>query len=35
MTALTGLMKDMLEELTATHEDVCYVRTTDALTGTK
>jgi prefoldin subunit 5 len=28
MTELTGLMQDMLEELTATHEDVRYVRTT-------
>jgi hypothetical protein len=28
VTELTGLMKDMLEELTATHEDVRYVRTT-------
>ena len=27
MTALTGLMQDMLDELTATHEDVRYVRT--------
>jgi predicted nucleic acid-binding Zn-ribbon protein len=28
VTDLTGLMKDMLQELTATHEDVRYVRTT-------
>jgi hypothetical protein len=28
VTSLTGLMKDMLEEVTATHEDVRYVRTT-------
>jgi hypothetical protein len=28
VTELTGLMKDMLQELTATHEDVQYVRTT-------
>ena len=28
MTGLTGLMQDMLEELTATHEDVRYVHTT-------
>jgi predicted nucleic acid-binding Zn-ribbon protein len=28
VTELTGLMKDMLEELTATHNDVRYVRTT-------
>ena len=28
VTELTGLMKDMLEEVTATHEDVRYVRTT-------
>jgi chaperonin cofactor prefoldin len=28
VTALTGLMTEMLEELTATHEDVLYVRTT-------
>jgi septation ring formation regulator EzrA len=28
MTELTGLMQDMLEELTATHDDVRYVRTT-------
>jgi methyl-accepting chemotaxis protein len=28
MTELTGLMQDMLEELTATHEDVRYVRIT-------
>jgi uncharacterized protein (UPF0335 family) len=28
VTELTGLMKDMLQELTATHEDVRYVRTT-------
>jgi hypothetical protein len=28
MTGLTGLMQDMLEELTATHDDVRYVRTT-------
>lgn len=28
VTELTGLMQDMLEELTATHEDVRYVRTT-------
>jgi predicted nucleic acid-binding Zn-ribbon protein len=28
MTGLTGLMQDMLEELTATHEDVRSVRTT-------
>ena len=27
LTSLTGLMQDMLEELTATHEDVRYVRT--------
>jgi chaperonin cofactor prefoldin len=27
VTELTGLMKDMLEEVTATHEDVRYVRT--------
>jgi chaperonin cofactor prefoldin len=25
---LTGIMKDMTEELTATHEDVRYIRTT-------
>jgi hypothetical protein len=25
---LTGIMKDMAEELTATHEDVRYIRTT-------
>jgi hypothetical protein len=28
VTGLTGLMQDMLEELTATHDDVRYVRTT-------
>jgi predicted nucleic acid-binding Zn-ribbon protein len=28
MTELTGLMQDMLEELTATHDDVRSVRTT-------
>ena len=28
VTELIGLMKDMLQELTATHEDVRYVRTT-------
>jgi hypothetical protein len=28
VTDLTGLMKDMLHELSATHEDVRYVRTT-------
>jgi ABC-type transporter Mla subunit MlaD len=28
VTELTGLMKEMLEDLTATHEDVRYVRTT-------
>jgi predicted nucleic acid-binding Zn-ribbon protein len=28
VTELTGLMKDMLQELTATHEDVRDVRTT-------
>ena len=28
VTSLTGFMKDMLEEVTATHEDVRYVRTT-------
>jgi chaperonin cofactor prefoldin len=28
VTELTGLMKDMLEELTATHEDVRAVRKT-------
>jgi hypothetical protein len=28
VTELTGLMKDTLQELTATHEDVRYVRTT-------
>ena len=28
VTEFTGLMKDMLQELTATHEDVRYVRTT-------
>jgi uncharacterized protein (UPF0335 family) len=28
VTSLTGLMKDMLEEVTATHEDVRAVRTT-------
>ena len=28
MTGLAGLMQDMLEELTATHDDVRYVRTT-------
>jgi chaperonin cofactor prefoldin len=28
MTGLTGLMQDMLEELTTTHEDVRYVRHT-------
>ena len=28
VTKLTGLMKDMLQDLTATHEDVRYVRTT-------
>jgi hypothetical protein len=28
MTGLTGLMEDMLEELTATHDDVRSVRTT-------
>jgi hypothetical protein len=27
VTELKGLMKDMLEEVTATHEDVRYVRT--------
>jgi hypothetical protein len=27
VTELTGLMKDMLEEVTATHEDVRSVRT--------
>ena len=30
VTDLTGLMKEMLEDLTATHEDVRYVRTTVA-----
>jgi hypothetical protein len=28
VTGLTGLMTDMLQELTATHEDVRYVHTT-------
>jgi predicted nucleic acid-binding Zn-ribbon protein len=28
VTSLTGLMKDTLEEVTATYEDVRYVRTT-------
>jgi septation ring formation regulator EzrA len=28
MTGLTGLMQDMLQKLTATHDDVRYVRTT-------
>jgi hypothetical protein len=28
---LTGIMKDMVEELTATHEDVRYIRTTVSL----
>jgi uncharacterized protein (UPF0335 family) len=28
VTELTGLMKDMFQELTATHDDVRYVRTT-------
>ena len=28
ITDLTGLMKDMLEDLTATYEDARYVRTT-------
>jgi septation ring formation regulator EzrA len=28
VTSLTGLMKDTLQELTATHDDVRYVRTT-------
>ncbi len=28
VTELTGLMKEMLQEVTATHEDVRYVRTT-------
>ena len=28
VTGLAGLMQDMLEELTATHDDVRYVRTT-------
>ena len=28
VTELTGRMKDMLQELSATHEDVRYVRTT-------
>jgi predicted nucleic acid-binding Zn-ribbon protein len=28
VTDLTGLMKEMLEDLTATHADVLYVRTT-------
>jgi hypothetical protein len=28
VTELTGLMKEMMEELTATHEDVRYVRNT-------
>lgn len=28
MTELKGLMKEMMEELTATHEDVRYVRNT-------
>jgi len=28
VTELTGLMKDMMQELTATHEDVRSVRTT-------
>jgi hypothetical protein len=28
VTEFTGLMKDMLQDLTATHEDVRYVRTT-------
>jgi hypothetical protein len=28
MTGLTGLMMEMLEELSATHEDVRYVRNT-------
>ena len=28
VTALTGLMQDMIEELTTTHGDVRYIRTT-------
>jgi hypothetical protein len=28
MTGLMGLMREMMEELTATHEDVRYVRNT-------
>jgi septation ring formation regulator EzrA len=28
VTELSGLMQDMLEELTATHDDVRYIRTT-------
>lgn len=28
---LTGIMKDLAEELTATHEDVRYIRTTVSL----
>ena len=28
VTELKGLVTEMMEELTATHEDVCYVRTT-------
>jgi hypothetical protein len=31
MTELKGLMNDMLEELTATHKDVRYVRNTVAM----
>jgi hypothetical protein len=31
VTELKGLMKEMMEELTATHEDVRYVRNTVAL----
>jgi hypothetical protein len=31
VTELTGLMKDMLEEATTTHNDVRYVRTTVAM----
>jgi predicted nucleic acid-binding Zn-ribbon protein len=33
VTELTGLMQDMLEELTATHQDVRYVPTTVTTLG--
>jgi ABC-type Na+ efflux pump permease subunit len=34
VTELTGLMKDMMQELTTTHEDIRYVRTTVTMLAT-